>query len=471
MGTRRREVIVHILGGGILVALAAVRCSSGNAVQVQQDAAPGQDAVSAFCGNGQLDVGEDCDDGNLLAGDGCSPTCTNEVCDAATCFTGCCNAVGECVTGVDDTACGTGGIACGNCAATQAICYQQDCVPADCTPGDTLDCGLCGERECEAAGAWGACANEGVCLPDSIDVVGSCGNCGQLVRTCGQSCTYGPETCVGEGVCAAGTVETGPACVNCGHEERECNPQCLWDPWDCVGQGTCGGTGESCCDNACTDTDTDPDHCGGCNSPCNTGESCCGGGCLDTTSDDDNCGSCGHGCNAGEQCCSSSCAAYECITGGVALFAENSDGTWPADPVCTGGRYTVGTLTERHYGQFLRKYTLCVDGAQAGTITTCTGDVGVCSPAACPAGTAEVGLYIDRNSGGAIPEQQRICVGPASAGEFKECTYPIGGTACAAPACDAADEDLGSVREVDVSAGTILQIRLCVTPICPPACP
>lgn len=34
----------------------------------------------AACGNGERDVGEQCDDGNISAGDGCSPTCRLEVC-------------------------------------------------------------------------------------------------------------------------------------------------------------------------------------------------------------------------------------------------------------------------------------------------------------------------------------------------------------------------------------------------------
>ena len=40
------------------------------------------DVPPTCCGNGVLESDEDCDDGNELAGDGCSPTCTNE------CFTG-----------------------------------------------------------------------------------------------------------------------------------------------------------------------------------------------------------------------------------------------------------------------------------------------------------------------------------------------------------------------------------------------
>jgi cysteine-rich repeat protein len=30
------------------------------------------------CGNGKLEAGEECDDGNTVSGDGCSCTCTIE---------------------------------------------------------------------------------------------------------------------------------------------------------------------------------------------------------------------------------------------------------------------------------------------------------------------------------------------------------------------------------------------------------
>lgn len=41
--------------------------------------------VDDCCGDGIIDTGEDCDDGNLRSGDGCSPTCTWEQCDAPAC--------------------------------------------------------------------------------------------------------------------------------------------------------------------------------------------------------------------------------------------------------------------------------------------------------------------------------------------------------------------------------------------------
>ena len=36
------------------------------------------EVVEPFCGDGNVDPGEECDDGNLDPGDGCSANCTNE---------------------------------------------------------------------------------------------------------------------------------------------------------------------------------------------------------------------------------------------------------------------------------------------------------------------------------------------------------------------------------------------------------
>src|SRR5450432_2521609 len=40
------------------------------------------------CGNGQVDPGETCDDGNTLAGDGCSASCQKEPSTSTTCGDG-----------------------------------------------------------------------------------------------------------------------------------------------------------------------------------------------------------------------------------------------------------------------------------------------------------------------------------------------------------------------------------------------
>lgn len=441
-------------------------CSTGSRRHLPVDGG-GEDGSTIRCGNGVLEADEECDDGNLLNGDGCSPLCELEQCDPTTCFTGCCDGNGDCVGGVADTGCGAGGVACDNCASSGYMCYQQECVNNDCSPGDELACGFCGLRTCQADGTYGDCEGQGECLPDALDIVGSCGNCGQMVRTCGPTCQYGAETCTGEGVCAASTVETGGECGNCGRDERTCSAQCLWDAWQCAGEGTCPGIGGDCCGGACTDTQTDPDYCGDCNTACGAGETCCGGVCADTQTDPSYCGGCTNACGASQQCCAGSCSTYTCITGGsVPLTAGNPD--WPVPPTCPAGSYTVGTLTQRHWN-FKRIIAICVEGAQAGTITTCTGEPGVCTPAACPAGTASVGVFVDRS--GALPtEQQRICVGLATGGALISCDVPIA-TTCTPAACPAGDVDIGIVVEHDTLASLTYHNRVCITPVCPTPCP
>jgi cysteine-rich repeat protein len=51
---------------------------------------------SAICGNGSLEAGEQCDDGNTINGDGCSDTCQIE---AATCGNGFLEAGEQCEDG------------------------------------------------------------------------------------------------------------------------------------------------------------------------------------------------------------------------------------------------------------------------------------------------------------------------------------------------------------------------------------
>ncbi|HEY8432206.1 MAG TPA: DUF4215 domain-containing protein [Sandaracinaceae bacterium] len=68
-----------------LVALAATACSSSHTGD-DEDAAITFDAdlpdtgpgPEELCGNGELDIGESCDDGNTTPGDGCSATCERE---------------------------------------------------------------------------------------------------------------------------------------------------------------------------------------------------------------------------------------------------------------------------------------------------------------------------------------------------------------------------------------------------------
>lgn len=61
-------------GDGVLDAGEA--CDDGNIID--GDGCSASCTVEAFCGDGKLDPGEQCDDGNTLNGDGCSAVCTVE---------------------------------------------------------------------------------------------------------------------------------------------------------------------------------------------------------------------------------------------------------------------------------------------------------------------------------------------------------------------------------------------------------
>jgi cysteine-rich repeat protein len=179
--------------------------------------APGSDdlgngvaIVFAACGNGLL-AGEQCDDGNLLPGDGCSPTCTTEppncggtsalgpvraAAQSAVVFCNCGAAAGD---GCDDGIACTQGDTCtgpgGQCAGT---------------PNDTLcnDGNPCTVDRCDASAG---CVNAPVVCPDDGDpcTVDECspstGACNRRALNCdchtdaecddGNACN-GTELCV-----------------------------------------------------------------------------------------------------------------------------------------------------------------------------------------------------------------------------------------------------------------------------------
>ena len=99
------------------------------------------------CGNGILDAGEDCDDGNKLAGDCCSPTCKFEPlgspCTAPTiCTNNACNGAGVCGSvSLND------GLACtdGNVCTVADTCTGGACLgtPKNCVDGNPCTTDLC----------------------------------------------------------------------------------------------------------------------------------------------------------------------------------------------------------------------------------------------------------------------------------------------------------------------------------------
>lgn len=314
----------------VLSAGALWGCAASNLQQAGSDGGTDGGPDAGLCGNGQLDPGEECDDGNTTSGDGCSPGCQTEVCDGSSCPWGCCDVYGACADGTQDLQCGSDGVNCADCETGGLVCQDHLCEDlGSCTAGDTLGCGNCGTRTCTPTGAWGPCQDQGDCGVGEVEGTGLCGNCGELQRTCQSDCTWSGLVCAGEGPCVPGEVEQGGSCGACSVDERACQPDCTWGAWTCVAYqectpgavdtgAACGdcGTEERVCQSDCTwggfacagegvcgSGDTTTSGCGGCQMKHCTAQ-CTWGSCESPAevcngADDD----CDGQCDNGFQCC------------------------------------------------------------------------------------------------------------------------------------------------------------------------
>lgn len=262
------------------------------------------DAASAFqvtlCGDGLIDPGEECDDGNTADGDCCSATCRFEpvasVCvdDGNPCTDDECNGTGIC-THPDNT------VACDDGSA--------------CTSSDTCSGGSC-------IGALVNCDDSNACTDDSCDPGSGCLNVNNVAPCSdGNACTVGDA-------CSAGTCASGPP--------AECDDDNVCTTDSCnVGSGCVHVVNTLPCDDMlfCTVTDRcSAGLCTGLARDCSAaGDQCNVGTCNEAT------GSCEPAPVSDGAACDddNACTLDDVCTVGVCTGASSSCGDGTLDPDCT----------------------------------------------------------------------------------------------------------------------------------------
>jgi cysteine-rich repeat protein len=219
-------------------------------------------AQNVCCGDGVPEGSEECDDGNAIAGDGCRPDCTAEVCGDGTldapgeecddgntangdgCDENC--IVEECGNGVLQT-----GELCDDGNTTNGDGCDEDCIPEECGNG-VLQFG----EECDDANTTPGDGCDENCIIEE---------CGNGVLQSGEECDDG-NTATGDGCdenciveeCGNGVVQAGEDCDDAG-ESATCDDDCTLV--ECGDSNVNHAAGEDCdtggvetssCDLDCT---------------------------------------------------------------------------------------------------------------------------------------------------------------------------------------------------------------------------
>ncbi|HEX5041685.1 MAG TPA: DUF4215 domain-containing protein [Candidatus Polarisedimenticolaceae bacterium] len=278
--------------------------------------------VAPVCGDGTVTTGEECDDGNLLVGDGCRPNCTQEIC-------------GDGVLDPQEQ-CDDGNLVSGD--GCQANCADPFCGDAildaflseQCDDGNTLSadgcsmtCGIevCGNgvvddgEECDDGNSQ---AGDG-CRPNCLEEL-----CGDAILDPQERCDDG-NNLVGDGCREDCTEEL------CGDGSRDPQEQC--DDGNVISGDGCQA---GCMLPICGDFVVDPgEHCDdgnltagdGCSSSCAI--EVCGNGTLDPGEQcDDGNGLSGDGCRA-------ECSVETCGDGTVDPQEQCDDGNLAAEDGCS----------------------------------------------------------------------------------------------------------------------------------------
>jgi cysteine-rich repeat protein len=205
----------------------AVDCDDGNNCTedvcqggaCQNNPIPGCGAP--ICGNGVIEVGETCDDGNMVNGDGCSSTCQTEGGGACAIDSQCNDnnpcTMDLCVAGACVFSAQANGSACND----RNPCTTGDaCVDGACTGGTPVICNdglVCTIDSCDPG--TGTCNY--ATIPNCIE--GACTN--GATQACGSNigvCQQGTQTCVG-GVWSACNGAVAPSTEVCDGMDNDCD--------------------------------------------------------------------------------------------------------------------------------------------------------------------------------------------------------------------------------------------------------
>ncbi len=316
------------------------------------------------CGNGLVEAGEVCDDGNGTSGDGCSATCFVDglpngadcsVNGAAACASGVCDMTETPATCEAANSCGNGlveaGEACDDGNGTSSDGCSASCfvdslpIGSNCTNGGNAACavGVCDTTEtpptCEPANLCGngvfeagelcddgnGTSGDGCsasCFVDNLPNGVDCSVNGAAACASGVcDLTKTPATCEAANSCGNGAVESGEACDDGGTVPGDgCSATCFVEQQTDGSDCTIGGNA-ACASGLCDRTET-PNTCEAANS--------CGNSVVEGSEvcDDGNTKS-GDGCDAE---CVLELGAGPCTDG--AQCASGVCNTLAAAPVC-----------------------------------------------------------------------------------------------------------------------------------------
>ncbi|MBF0491077.1 MAG: hypothetical protein HQL15_10810, partial [Candidatus Omnitrophica bacterium] len=271
-------------------------------------------------------------------GSSCIDT-TSDAWNCGSCGHKCDISMETCVSGICVKKCSSS-----NCSGSSRCCKtgngsEKACVDPQSEPKNCGDCGIkCGTQSC----CFGQCVDL-----NTTDNCSKCGNsCGEGQFCCSWGCqdnnfkncgACGRSCSVGQ-ICCYGSRLDGYDDNNCGGCGIVCPTGTTCEGFRCVPNARCGdktcNSGETCCDNVCTNTQNSDSNCGSCGNVCPTnthcelgqdniprcmcgayfcssGQSCCGDSpkqtCADTNSDVHNCGKCGNDCGEDASCINGIC--------------------------------------------------------------------------------------------------------------------------------------------------------------------